>query len=311
MSRYDLEYRDIINYQNNCVWCRPNCACQQIPCSSRPCICRPCIVRGPTGPAGPQGIQGEIGSAGPVGPQGTQGNTGPTGATGPQGPAGENGLNGQNGATGPTGAIGPQGDTGAIGPQGDTGYIGPQGDTGYIGPQGDIGPAGPQGIQGVTGPAGPQGIQGETGPAGVTGSANGLNAFGGIYNNAEESSALTANVPFVVVMPLALDSKNIDTTGNRITIAEAGTYHIAYNMFPNFNAAATVTLEVRSNGTAIALTSDTFTATTTGYAVSYSGNTIAVLPADAVIDMAVTSTANQTMTFGEGSVEILTVLKLD
>jgi len=284
MSRYDLEYRDIINHQNNCVWCRPNCACQQIPCSSRSCICRPCIVRGPTGPAGPQGIQGEIGSAGPVGPQGTQGNTGPTGATGPQGPAGENGLNGQNGATGPTGSIGPQG---------------------------DIGPAGSQGIQGATGPAGPQGIQGETGPAGVTGSANGLNAFGGIYNNAEESSALTANEPFVVVMPLALDSKNIDTTGNRITIAEAGTYHIAYNMFPNFNAAATVTLEVRSNGTAIALTSDTFTATTTGYAVSYSGNTIAVLPVDAVIDMAVTSTANQTMTFGEGSVEILTVLKLD
>ena len=78
MPRCYLEYRDIINQQNNCVCWSPSWTCQQRPCG---CWC-PCIVRGPTGPTGPQGIQGEIGPAGATGPQGTAGENGRNGATG-------------------------------------------------------------------------------------------------------------------------------------------------------------------------------------------------------------------------------------
>jgi len=112
-------------------------------------------------------------------------------------------------------------------------------------------------------------------------------------------------------MPIVLDSKNITLAENSMTIEEAGTYSISYNMFPNFSAPATVTLEVRSNGTVIIPTSSSATAAVQSYAMSYSGNTIAVLPANAVIDMTVTSTASQTLTFEEDGVEILTVLKLN
>ena len=137
MSRCYLEYRDIINHQNTCVWCRPSCACQQMPCA-----CCPCIVRGPTGPTGPQGIQGEIGPAGPVGPQGTQGNTGPTGDTGPQGPAGENGATGTAGATGADGRSAYQV---AV----DEGFEGIEEEwlAGLVGPTGPAGPAEIFGIQ--------------------------------------------------------------------------------------------------------------------------------------------------------------------
>ena len=202
------------------------------------------------------------------------------------------------------------------------------------GPTGPRGPSGPVSVDverdiNITGPGGQAFVEniggendvkleftlprGSTGPSGSTGPANGLNAFAGIYNNADVviSNGLTADEPFAVVMPLVLDSKNITTNENRITIEEAGTYYIGYGMFPNFTAAATVTLEVRSNGTTIVPTLSTATATITSYAISYSGNTIAVLPEGAVIDMVVTSTVNQTMTFAANAVEILTVLKLN
>jgi len=251
-------------------------------------------AEGIIGPTGPQGLQGL------TGPQGLQGLTGPQGLQGLTGPQG---LQGEIGPAGPAGSQGTQGNTGPIGPAGATGADGRSAyqvavDEGFEGTEEEW-------LASLVGPTGP------AGPTGVTGPANGLNAFGGIYNNAEISNNLAADEPFVVVMPLVLDSRNITTAGNSITLVEAGTYQIAYNMFPNFNTAATVTLEVRSNGTAIALTSDTITSAAANYAASYSGNTIAVLPAGAVIDMAVTSSVDQAMAFGEGSVEILTVLKLN
>ena len=177
---------------------------------------------------------------------------------------------------------------------------------GPTGPTGAIGPPG-----GPTGPTGPIGPTGPTGPTGYTGPANGLNAYASIYNTGGSTTTLVPDVPYAVRMPIVLDSKNITLAENSMTIEEAGTYSISYNMFPNFSAPATVTLEVRSNGTVIIPTSSSATAAVQSYAMSYSGNTIAVLPANAVIDMTVTSTASQTLTFEEDGVEILTVLKLN
>jgi len=156
-----------------------------------------------------------------------------------------------------------------------------------------------------------EGPTGPTGPTGYTGPANGLNAYASIYNTGGSTTTLVPDVPYAVRMPIVLDSKNITLAENSMTIEEAGTYSISYNMFPNFSAPATVTLEVRSNGTVIIPTSSSATAAVQSYAMSYSGNTIAVLPANAVIDMTVTSTASQTLTFEEDGVEILTVLKLN
>ena len=92
MSRCDLYYRDIMNYQNNnCACWRSICACEQMPCRSRPCTCCPCIVRGPTGPTGPQGDAGSTGPQGDIGPTGPQGDIGPTGPQGDIGPTGPQG----------------------------------------------------------------------------------------------------------------------------------------------------------------------------------------------------------------------------
>ena len=242
-------------------------------------------AEGIIGPTGPQGLQGLIG------PQGLQGSTGPQGLQGEIGPAG------------PAGSQGTQGNTGPIGPAGATGADGRSAyqvavDEEFEGTEEEW-------LASLVGPTGP------AGPTGVTGPANGLNAFGGIYNNAEISNTIAEDVPFVVAMPRALDSKNIATNDGRITIEEAGIYYIAYSMYPSFSAAATLKLEVRSNGTVIVPTASTVAGTSTNYSVSYSGNTIAALPENAVIDMAVTSSVGQTMTFDENTVEILTVLKLN
>jgi len=282
-------------------------------------------IIGPTGPQGLQGLIGPQGLQGLIGPQGLQGSTGPQGLQGEIGPAGPAGSQGTQGNTGP---IGPAGATGADGRSAyqvavDEEFEGTEEEwlASLVGPAGATGADGRSAYQvavdeefegteeewlaSLVGPTGP------AGPTGVTGPANGLNAFGGIYNNAEISNTIAEDVPFVVAMPRALDSKNIATNDGRITIEEAGIYYIAYSMYPSFSAAATLKLEVRSNGTVIVPTASTVAGTSTNYSVSYSGNTIAALPENAVIDMAVTSSVGQTMTFDENTVEILTVLKLN
>ena len=185
------------------------------------------------------------------------------------------------------------------------------------GMQGPPGPTGPQGIPGetgATGPIGPQGPTGATGPTGPTGPANGLNAFGTIYNNDDATINLLANVPVIVALPLASISKNVSfTTPNSITVNLAGVYYIDYNLRAGFTAAnTTLTFAIRVNGTAIPTAVNVVPVNTTApFTVTFEGNTIVDLPANAVIDMVVTSTVNITMTLGNNGTRYLSVFKLD
>ncbi|MBR9649289.1 DNRLRE domain-containing protein [Clostridium tyrobutyricum] len=210
--------------------------------------------QGPIGPTGSQGIQGPIGPdgaqgpAGAAGPQGINGPAGPQGAQGPigpqgvQGPAGTNGVDGIQGPAGPTGPAGAQGLAGAQGPQGPQGVQGP---AGVDGPQGSVGPTGPQGIQGPTGPQGPQGPQGPAGADGATGPANGLNAYGYIYNLQDSMAIANGDILF---------SNNgylngiAHTTGTaEISITQTGIYEINYIISTTINS-NTASLAIAVNG---------------------------------------------------------------
>jgi len=140
----------------------------------------------------------------------------------------------------------------------------------------------------------------------------GLNAFGGRFNNSETSTALTANVATVVQLTNTASAKGVSYAPvNSITIQEPGSYYVVYSMYAGFNAAATLTFAVRSNGINIASATNTVTESATNYEVNHVGNTIVQLPAGAVIDIAVTSSVAQTMTFGNSSLVTLNILKLD
>ncbi|MBV4435809.1 collagen-like protein, partial [Clostridium tyrobutyricum] len=210
--------------------------------------------QGPIGPTGSQGIQGPIGPdgaqgpAGAAGPQGINGPAGPQGAQGPigpqgvQGPAGTNGVDGIQGPAGPTGPAGAQGLAGAQGPQGPQGVQGP---AGVDGPQGSVGPTGPQGIQGPTGLQGPQGPQGPAGADGATGPANGLNAYGYIYNLQDSMAIVNGDILF---------SNNgylngiAHTTGTaEISITQTGIYEINYIISTTINS-NTASLAIAVNG---------------------------------------------------------------
>jgi len=162
------------------------------------------------------------------------------------------------------------------------------------------------------GPTGPQGLQGDTGPTGTTGPANGLNVFGGLYNNLEAAFDMTANVPSITQMPFTTSAKGVSyAISDSITVEEAGSYYIAYSLYARFNAPATLTFAVRINGTNIIPATNTVTVNSTDYGVNHAGNTIAELPANAIIDIAVTSSVNQTMTFNDSSLVSLNIFKLD
>jgi len=113
-------------------------------------------------------------------------------------------------------------------------------------------------------------------------------------------------------MPFTTNAKEVSyAVGNSITVEEAGTYYIAYSMYARFTAAATLIFAVRSNGTNIPAATNTVTVTASTYGVNHVGNTIVQLPAGAVVDIAVTSSVNQTMSFDESSLVTLNLFKLD
>lgn len=226
---------------SSCCRNRTNC-CHNESYDSRVVI----IERGPRGPRGFTGSQGLMGAMGPVGPQGPRGftgATGATGATGPQGPIGPMGPQGPVGATGATGA------TGAIGPQGPIGLTGATGATGATGPQGPAGPAGAIGPQGPAGPVGATGATGATGPQGPAGE-NGLASYGGLYSTSTSTLALTPT-NLIVTLGSGMPAKNVVYGTNTITVQNAGDYELNYGIIGSTDPAATITLAVAQNGTAI------------------------------------------------------------
>ena len=158
------------------------------------------------------------------------------------------------------------------------------------------------------GPTGPAGIVGATGP---TGPANGLNAYGGKYNNTP--STLNLIIGSATQIPLANAMPNLNTTytpANSITVAQAGTYEINY--FSNVSAAVgtTVTQAVRINGTNIPSTIIS-RALAVGVGSTYTGSTIVTLAAGDVLDMAVSALLAVGLTLGAGVNATLSIKKLN
>lgn len=158
------------------------------------------------------------------------------------------------------------------------------------------------------GPTGPTGIIGPTGP---TGPANGLNAYGGKYNNT--SQTLNLAIGSATQVPLANAMPNLNTTytpANSITVAQAGTYEINY--FSNVSAAVatTITQAVRVNGTNIPSTVIS-RALSVGVGSTYTGSTIVTLAAGDVVDMAVSALLAVGVTLGSGVNATLSVKKLN
>ncbi len=222
------------------------------------------------------------------------------------------------GPTGPTGAIGP------IGPTGPTGPTGPQGpatiavgqtQTGTPGGNAEVTNTGD--IQNVvlefTIPQGPTGPQGEIGETGPTGPANGLNAFGGLYNEgAGDSVSLTNQEQSIINLDQTMPDENVsyDTQYN-ITINESGTYELIYYALISATQAGNVTLSVRNDqnnitGTAIQKN------LTGGTVTEYNGDVITTLTEGAQLNLALQGTQTDTITLsGEGVNASLIVKKLD
>ena len=160
-------------------------------------------------------------------------------------------------------------------------------------------------------PQGPTGPTGITGPTGVTGPSNGLNAYGGKYNNT--TSTLNLGIGTQTQIPLPTAMPNLNTTytpANSITVAQAGTYEINYYSNISAAVATTITMAVRNNGTNIPSTVIS-RILSVGVGSIYSGSTIITLAAGDVIDIAISALLAVGVTLGTGVNATLTVKKLN
>lgn len=162
------------------------------------------------------------------------------------------------------------------------------------------------------GPTGPTGMQGITGPTGATGpSSDGLKAYGGKYNNTEQTISLSIATPSQVPLANTMPNSNTTyTTANTITISQGGIYEINYFINMSAAVATTVTVAVRNNGTNIPSTVIS-RALSVGTNSLYSGSTIVNLDSGANIDLAISSSIATTITFGTGVNSSLTIKRLN
>jgi len=148
-------------------------------------------------------------------------------------------------------------------------------------------------------------------PAGATGPANGLNAYGGLYNTVPQTLNLaiggTTQLPLPSTMP-ALGPTY--TPANSITIGTAGTYEINYASTLSAAIGTTVTTAVRRNGTAIP-EARVSRLLAVGVGTLFNGSILIDLSAGDVIDLALSALLAVGVTLGGGVNTTLTVKKLN
>lgn len=204
--------------------------------------------------------------------------------------------------------LGPTGPTGEPGPKGEKGDPGPPGPPGAIGPQGEKGDPGPLGPTGESGPKGEKGDPGPPGPSSFT-----LSAYGGKYNSKRTNLKPTGlgnwiQIPLEFTMP---NINIIDTIENAVKLEQDGIYEI--NFFINISVLqeTSLTLIVRRNGINIPSTVITKELLPSKETI-YIGTTIFKLEADDEIDMAISTTTEDTVVnFGAGMNASLTLKKID
>lgn len=139
----------------------------------------------------------------------------------------------------------------------------------------------------------PQGPTGPTGPQGTPGS-NGLTSYGGKYSTTNQVFTTDLGTPTEVTLPTLMPSLDINTANpNTITIITPGDYEITYNVLAEVNNAGNLSLAVRNNGTDIPGTLQTLNLTA-NKSENFGGSIITTLAAGNVIDIALTSTVNNT-----------------
>ena len=185
---------------------------------------------------------------------------------------------------------------------------GPTGATGTAGTNGATGPTGQTGATGVTGTNGPTGPTGATGATGAEGS--GLEAYSGRYSTAAQNFETVTGTPTTVTMPSIMPTLNVNTAANAnaLTITTAGDYELTYNVVASVSNAGNLSLAIRNNGNIVPGTSQTLTLTANRND-TFGGSVIVTLAAGNVINIALTSTVNNT----EGTVNqaSLTAKKLN
>lgn len=149
----------------------------------------------------------------------------------------------------------------------------------------------PRGATGPTGPIGPTGATGATGATGPTGTTPlGLAAYGGLYNNTENSITLTPSTPSVINLGMQMPSENVTYNTNSIIVTEEGDYEITYYAILSADSSTEVTVSVRNNASNIAGTSTNFNLDS-GTNGTYEGSIIFNLEANAEVDIAVVATS--------------------
>lgn len=141
---------------------------------------------------------------------------------------------------------------------------------------------------------GPTGPAGEQGPAGED--AQVTYAYASKYQ--QNTQSLTANANVITQVPLSTNgpSLNVNTQdANKFTITEAGVYKIDYFFLGTPNVATTLTLEVRNGGNTIdgakiAKDADA------DVLIDIQGSVLTTLAENDEIDLAISSSANATIT---------------
>ncbi len=145
-------------------------------------------------------------------------------------------------------------------------------------------------------------------PQGPTGPINGLAAYGGIYNNLEQTIDIkTGGVPVNVILQTQMPNKNVKLTGENITVNEYGDYMITYSICLVADTAGIVKSYVRDDNIEITqskITNDL----TQKQLITYSNTIITTLSASEVIDLVLESNNQGYLTVKYAN---LTVLKLN
>lgn len=143
--------------------------------------------------------------------------------------------------------------------------------------------------------------QGPTGPTGPMGTYTGLTAYGGRFSTAPEVLNLGISSPVQVPLLDFSTARKVNySTLNSVILEESGVYEITYILDAAVSTIAELTVEVRQDGVTIPVTRNTKSVSPT-VGATFCGNMFYTLPANSVIDLAISSSVATTVTLNNGS----------
>ena len=142
-------------------------------------------------------------------------------------------------------------------------------------------------------------------------SANGLNAYAGLYSTVPQTLNLTLGGTTQIPLATAGPVKNATyVPANSIAVANAGTYEINYFTTLTAAVATTITFSVRVNGANVP-SATISRALAVGTSSLFNGSTIVTLNAGSAVDLALSALLAVGVTLGSGVNATLTVKQLD